>query len=180
MTFTSPPRSTVSGFLGSSPWIISGSFGVLGTDFSPWVAPGVLCVLRSSYFSLGCLRCFGIFNIRVWSVSCVIGLGSWVRAFFCFFWSYRPPRPVLGPGWSLFARLFAFLIPSRRPLHSVLGHGLGNRAAKLRHGTVGFSCSYFFLVVLPTPPSAPSRGAARVIWLLAQWHLNVCFGFFSL
>ena len=81
-------------------------------------------------------------NVRVWSVSCVMGLAAWFVRFF--FLSYRPPRSVLGPGWSLFARLFAFLLPSRRPPHSVLGHGLGNRAAKLRHGTVGFSRSFFF------------------------------------
>ena len=100
-------------------------------------------------------------------------LGSCVLFFFL---SYRPPRSVPGPGWSLFARLFAFL-PSRRPPHSVWGHGLGNRAAKQRHGTVGFSCSFFF-VVLPTPSSAPSRGAARVISLLTQWHRTVSFVFF--
>ena len=72
-----------------------------------------------------------------------------------------PPRSVLGPGWSLFARLFAFLLPSRRSPHSVLGHGLGNRAAKLRHGTVEFSSSFFF-VVLPTPSSAPSLSLIHI------------------
>ena len=71
----------------------------------------------------------------------MIGLGSLVPAFF--FLVLPTPRSVLGPGWSLFARLFAFF-PSRRPPHSVRGHGLGNRAAKQRHGTVGFSCSFFF------------------------------------
>ena len=85
----------------------------------------------------------------------MIGLGTLVRAFF--FLSYRPPRSVLGPGWSLFARLFAFLLPSRRPPHSVLGHGLGNRAAKLRHGTVGFSCS-FFLSSCRRPPQLRAGG----------------------
>ena len=143
---------------------------------------GSWCFLRLEIFIflLGFLKVFRNFNVRVWSVSCVIGLGSLVRAFyFLSFLSYRPPRSVLRPRWSLFARLFAFLRPSRRPPHSVLGHGLGNPAAKLRHRTVGFSCSFFF-VVLPTPSSAPSRGAARVIWLLTQWHRTVCFVFFSL
>ena len=60
-----------------------------------------------------------------------------------FFRPTDPRRSVLGPGWSL---LFVCLLffPSGRPPHSVLGHGLGNQAAKLRHGTVGFSCSFFF------------------------------------
>ena len=62
---------------------------------------------------------------------------------FIFFLVLPTPRSVLGPGWSLFARLFAFL-PSRRPPHSVRGHGLGIQAAKQRHGTVSFSCSFFF------------------------------------
>ena len=37
---------------------------------------------------------------------------------------------------------------------------------------------FVFFVVLPVPSSAPSRGAARVIWLLTQWHRTVCFVFF--
>ena len=63
----------------------------------------------------------------------------------CVLYSSCPTDPSLsaGPGVVPFARLFAFL-PSRRPPHSVRGHGLGNRAAKQRHGTVGFSCSFFF------------------------------------
>ena len=64
----------------------------------------------------------------------MIGLGSLVGAFYIFL---VLPTPVP------FARLFAFL-PSRRPPHSVRGDGLGNRVAKQRHGTVGFSCSFFF------------------------------------
>ena len=92
-------------------------------------------------FLLGFLKVFRNFNVRVWSVSCVIGLGRLVRAFYIFL-VLPTPGSVLGPGWSLFSRLFAFL-PSRRPPHSVRGHGLGNRVAKQRHGTVGFSCSFF-------------------------------------
>ena len=48
------------------------------------------CFLRLEIFIflLGLLKVFRNFNVRVWSVSCVIGLGSLVRAFF--FLSYRP------------------------------------------------------------------------------------------
>ena len=89
----------------------------------------------------------------------MIGLGSLVRAFI-FFLVLPTPRSVLGLGWFLFARVFAFL-PSRRLPHSVRGHGLGNRAAKQRHGT-GLGSFFFFLcVVLPTPSSAPSRGGGQ-------------------
>ena len=35
-------------------------------------------------------------------------------------------------------------VPSCGPAHSVLGHGLGSQAAKLKHGTVAFSCSFLF------------------------------------
>ena len=103
------------------------------------------------------LKVFRNFNVRFWSVSCVIGLGRLVRAFYIF---SCPTDPSLsaGPGVVPFARLFAFFFRPADPPHSVRGHGLGNRAAKQRHGTVGFSCSFFFFVVLPTPSSAPSRG----------------------
>ena len=70
----------------------------------------------------------------------MIGLDSLVRAIYIFL---VLPTPRAGPGVVPFARLFAFL-PSRRPPDSVRGHGLGNRAAKQRHGTVGFSCYVFF------------------------------------
>ena len=53
--------------LGSFPvfWVLLlGLFLVVSASwdlsFSPWVVPGVCCALRFSYFSLGCLRCFGI------------------------------------------------------------------------------------------------------------------------
>ena len=122
---------------------------------------GSWCFLRLeiSIFLVGFLKAFRNFNVRVWSVICVIGLGSLVRAFLFFLLVLPTPSSALGPGWSLFAQLFAFL-PSRQPPHPVPGHGLGNRAAKQRHGTIGFSCSFFF-VVLPTPSSAPSRGGGQ-------------------
>ena len=69
-----------------------------------------------------------------------MGWAAWFVRFF--FLSYRSPRSVLGPGRSLFARSFAFLLPSRRL--PVLGHGVSNRAAKLRHGTERFLCSFVF------------------------------------
>ena len=83
---------------------------------------------------------FQNFNVRVWSVSCVIGLGCLVRAFYIFL-SYRPLAQCWARGCP-FCSSVCFL-PSRRPPHSVRGHGLGNRVAKQRHGTVGFSCSFF-------------------------------------
>ena len=121
-------------------------------------------------FLLGFLEVFWNFNVRGWSVSCVIGLGSLVRAFYFFLVLPTPPLSA-GPGVVSFCSSVAFL-PSRRPPHSVRGHGMGNRAAKHRRGIIGFSCSFF--VVLPTPSSAPSRGAARVIWLLILGHRTVC------
>ena len=104
-----------SGFLGSPPWTTSGSSGVLGFEFSPWVVPGAFCVLRSSSFSLGCLRCFGIFNVRVWSVSCVIGQGSLVRAFF--FSCPTDPSLGAGPGVVPFCSSVCFSsVPPTPPL----------------------------------------------------------------
>ena len=41
-------------------------------------------------------------------------------------------------------RVLAFPHLKPTPPNSVMGHGLGGRAAKLRHGTVGFSCSFLF------------------------------------
>ena len=80
---------------------------------------------------MSCLRCFLSFKVRVWGISCLIGLG----------WG---DSCVFSPG---------------RPPCSVLGHGLGNRAAKMGHGTVVFSVRFFF--VLPTPSSASSRGGGQ-------------------
>ena len=112
------------------------------------------------------------FKVRVWDVSCLIGVCILVSAFV-----FRPtdsPRSVLGSGWPLFFVCLLLFFRPADPPHSVLGHGWANRAAKLRRGTIGFSCSFFFFV-LPTPSSPPSRGAARVIWLLTLWHRIVCF-----
>ena len=159
-----------------TPWVPSGLFCVLVSAFSLWVVIGAFCVLESSSFFLSLERL-----LRDWAGQ----LGSCA-----FFLVLQTPRSVLGPGWSYFSRQFAFpgwsyyarpfaFLPSRRPPHSIRGHGLGNRAAKHRHGTVGFSCS-FSCVVLPKSSSAPSRGAARVIWLFTRWHRTACFVFFLL
>ena len=110
----------------------------------------------------------------------MIGLGSLVPAFFFFFFLVLPIPPLsAGPGVVSFVCLFAFspVLPTPR---SVLGHGPGNRAAKLRHGTVGFSCSFSFLLSsCRRPPQLRAGGAARVIWLLSLWHRTVCFALFS-
>ena len=140
-----------SGFLGSSPWVVYRSFCILGSEFFSLGCSWCFLRLEIFIFLLGLFQVFGDFNVRVWGVSCVIGLG---KRGFCALFSCltHPPGLLLGPGWPLFARLFAFLLPSRRPPHSVLGHGLGNRAAKLRHGTMFFVFVFlFFFVVLPTP-----------------------------
>ena len=62
------------------------------------------------------------------------------------------------------------LVSFCRPPHSVVDHGLGNRASKLRHKIVSVSCS--FIVALLTPSSALSR---RVVWLLKLWHKRVWY-----
>ena len=106
-------------------------FSVL-LGFSPRVVSSIFC--RSGPFSLVCFWCFLNVKVSVWGVSCLIGLGSLVAAFP--FFLPTPPAQCWARGGSfcLFACLF---FPScRTPSHSVLGHGLGNRAAKLRHGTV--------------------------------------------
>ena len=53
------------------------------------------------------------FNVRVCSVSCVIGLGSLVR--FIFFLSYRPLAQLLDPGWSLLLVCLLFFRPADPP-----------------------------------------------------------------
>ena len=44
------------------PWVASDLFCVLGSAFSLRVFPGAFCVLSSSSFSLGSLRCFGFYR----------------------------------------------------------------------------------------------------------------------
>ena len=95
----------------------------------------------SSAFLLKWFWCFPNLKVRVWGVPCLTGLGSLVPAllFFCV-----PPTP-LAQCWARggpFLNLL-FFRPSDR-LHSMLGQGLRNRAAKLRYGTVVFSCSFFW------------------------------------
>ena len=63
---------------------------------------GSWCFLRLQMFIflLVFLAMFRNFNVRAWSIACVIGLGSLVRAFHIFL-VLPTPRSVLGPGWSL-------------------------------------------------------------------------------
>ena len=118
-----------SGFLGSPPWITSGTFCVLGFKFTPWVAsdlfcvlgsafslwvfPGAFCVLRSPSFSLGSLRRFGIYRqglerlLRDWAGQ----LGSCVFIFLVL----PTPRSVLGPEWSLLLVCLLFFRPADPP-----------------------------------------------------------------
>ena len=156
MTFTPPPRSTVFRFLIFSPCTVSGSFCVLGSGF--FYLGCFWCFLRLviSVFLLQWFWCFLNLKVRVWGVPCLTGLGSLVPALL-FFW--RPtdsPRSVLGRGGPCCLFAFFFLRPAD-PLHSVLGQGLGNRATKLRHGTVGFSCS-FLLSSCRRPPQLRAGG----------------------
>ena len=149
-----------------TPWVASDLFCVLGSAFPLWVFPGAFCILRSSSFSLGSLRCFGILMsgleclLRDWAGP----LGSCVLYFFL---SYRPLAQCWARGCPFCSSVCFFFRPADPP-HSVRGHGLGNRAAKQRHGTVGFSCSFFFLSSCRRPPQLRAGGAARVSWLLTQ------------
>ena len=78
-------------------------------------------------------------------------------------------------GWAWV--VLAFFRPADRP-RSVLSHGLGNRVAKLGHGTVVFRVRFFF--ALPMPPSAPSRRGGQgnlVAHTVAQDCVLFCFYF---
>ena len=65
-------------------------------------------------FLFGFLKVFRNFNVRVWSVSCVIGLGRLVLAFYIFL-VLPTPRSVLGPGWSLLLVYLLFFRPADPP-----------------------------------------------------------------
>ena len=97
----------------------------------------------------------------------------------CFFSFRLPPPPPLSAGAGLgdqaallwhkarFLRFWAgfgvvpafFVLPI--PLRSVPAHGLGDRAIKLWHRSVGFSCSFLF--VLLTPPSLGAGGDLGIL-----------------
>ena len=80
----------------------------------------------------------------------------------------------LGGGSCVF---LLFVFPScRPPPHSVLGHGLGNRAAKIEARDRRFSVFVSFSSCR-RPPQPRARGVARVIWILILWHRTVCFFF---
>ena len=94
----------------------------------PWVDPGVFCVFSSSSFSLGCFRCFGVLMSGFGVSLASLGWAAWFLRFFRFFFLVLPTPPLgAGPGAVSFVCLL-FLLPSCGPPHSVLGHGLGNRA----------------------------------------------------
>ena len=91
----------------------------------------------------------------------------------CVFFVLPTPRSYWA-GWFgclvVVVVVVVVVFPSCRPTHSVLVHGLGNRAAKLRHGNVVFFVFVSFFVL---------SGAARVIWLVILWHRTVCvFSYF--
>ena len=115
--------------------------------------------------SASCDQCFSPSVVLVFSESEGQGLGrslsDWAGQFsscVAFFFGVLPILPAQcwarGGPCCLFA--FFFLRPAD-PLHSVLGQGLGNRATKLRHGTVGFSCS-FLLSSCRRPPQLRAGG----------------------
>ena len=74
-----------------------------------------------------------------------------IRPLYC---GTRHVFEVFRLGLGRFLRFFRPIDPPR----SVPGHGLGNRAAKLWHRTVGFSCS-----ILLRPPDSPPLGAGGVL-----------------
>ena len=63
------------------------------------------------------------------------------------------PTPPLRAGAGPIAAqdTFSEILCTTDPPHSVPGHGLGNRAAQLRHRTVCFTCSFLFRPVDPPP-----------------------------
>ena len=113
----------------------------MGFQFSPWVVPGALRVLRSSSFSLGSLRCFGIFSVRVWSVSCWGGqLGLRILFFSC---PTDPPSQCWARGGPfLFVRLFFFRPADPPTQYSAMVRVIGplNRGKGLQVFRVRFFC----------------------------------------
>ena len=78
--------------------------------------------------------------------------------------------------FCLFVR-FLFLRPADL-LHSVLGQGLGNRAGKLRQGTVGFSCSFFFRPADALLSSEPGGGQSNLSTHTVPQDYMFCLLFF--
>ena len=114
-------------------------------------------------------------HVRVWSVSCVIGLGRLLRAFNFFFLSYRPLAQCWARGCPFCSSVCFSSVPPTPPTQ------YGAMVWVIGPLTEVRDCRFFvfvFFVVLPTPSSAPSRGAVRVIWLLTQWHRTARFVFF--
>ena len=131
MTFTPPPRSTVFRFSGFSPWVVSGSFCVLGSEFISLGCSWCFLRLEIFIFLLGLFQVFRNFNVRVWGVSCVIGLGSLVPAFF--FLSYCPPPLSAGPGVVPFCSSVCFSsVPPTPPLNAGPWSGSSGRQTEAR------------------------------------------------
>ena len=69
-------------------------------------------------FLLGFLKVFRNFNVRVWSVSCVIGLGSLVRAFYFFSCPTDPPAQYRARGGPFLLDCLLFFRPADPPTQS--------------------------------------------------------------
>ena len=126
MTFTPPPRSTVFRFYG----------------FFPLDCFWRFLRLELFIFLLGFLKVFRILTVRIWSVFCVIGLGSLIRAFYMFL-VLPTPRSVLGPGWSLLLVCVLFFRPADPPTQygaMVWVIGPLNRGTGLQVFRVRFFC----------------------------------------
>ena len=79
--------------------------------------------------------------------------------------------------WQIPFGLLEFF-PSCRPLNSVLGHELGNQAAKLMHGTVFFSRSFLFSPAYALLSPEPEGSLATQT--VAQACVVFCYIFFAI
>ena len=152
----------------------------MNLDAQPWIADFRIAatldsfpffwVLSSGFFFFFFFQRFLRFRVGVWGVSSYFVLltpplsaGAGLGNEIALFWHWTR---FLG-FWSRFRVVPAFFVLPTPP-RSVPGRGLGNRAIKLWHTTVGFS-QYF--VFCPADPPRSEPGAIWVIWLLRLvWH----------